>query len=155
MRPRKIISGGQSGADLGGLRAAEALGIATGGAMPRGFRTEAGPRPNYAERFGMHETSSSSYQSRTRQNVIDSAGTVIFGGPLLAGGSLLTKRLCDDLEKPCLILDFPAVNDQRERFTDWLASHPIEVLNVAGNRESQSPEIEVFVFQFLVTALKT
>ena len=103
----------------------------------------------------MHETSSSSYQSRTRQNVIDSAGTVIFGGPLLAGGSLLTKRLCDDLEKPCLILDFPAVNDQRERFTDWLASHPIEVLNVAGNRESQSPEIEVFVFQFLVTALKT
>jgi hypothetical protein len=35
MWPAKIISGGQSGADLGALRASEALGIATGGAMLR------------------------------------------------------------------------------------------------------------------------
>jgi hypothetical protein len=151
--PRKIISGGQSGADLGALLAGEALGTATGGAMPKGFRTEAGPRPSYAERFGMHETSSSSYRSRTLQNVIESDATVIFGGPLLAGGSLLTKRLCDRLGRPCIVLDFPATNDQRKRFAEWLASHPIQVLNVAGNRESRSPGIEEFVFNFLVSAL--
>jgi hypothetical protein len=123
--------------------------------MPKGFRTEAGPRPSYAERFGMHETSSRSYRSRTLQNVIESDGTAIFGGPLLAGGSLLTKRLCEGLGKPCLVLDFPAANDQRKLFGDWLASHPIRVLNVAGNRESQSPGVEEFVFHFLVSALAT
>jgi putative molybdenum carrier protein len=155
VRPVKIISGGQSGADLGGLRAGEALGIATGGAMPKGFRTEAGSRPTYAERFGMRETSSRSYRSRTKQNVIESDGTVIFGCPSLAGGSLLTKRLCDELGKPCLVLAFPAANDPRKLFTDWLAAHHIEVLNVAGNRESKSPGIEEFVFHFLVSALKT
>jgi Circularly permutated YpsA SLOG family len=153
MRPAKIISGGQSGADLGGLWAGKALGIETGGAMPRGFRTEAGPRHNYAALFGMRETSSSSYWSRTRQNVIESDGTVIFSGSSLAGGSLLTKRLCDDIGKPCCVLAFPATSDQHKLFADWLALHRIQVLNVAGNRESQSPGIEEFVFHFLVSAL--
>ncbi|HEV2549673.1 MAG TPA: putative molybdenum carrier protein [Stellaceae bacterium] len=154
VRPAKIISGGQSGADLGSLRAGEALRIATGGMMPKGFRTEDGPRPDYACRFGMRETSSTSYRSRTKQNVIESDGTVIFSGPLLAGGSLLTKRLCDDLGKPCLVLGFPTSNDQSKLFVDWLASHQVRVLNIAGNRESNSPGIEGFVFDFLVGALK-
>jgi hypothetical protein len=154
MRPAKIMSGGQSGADLGGLWAGKALGIITGGAMPKGFRTEAGPRHNYAALFGMRATSSSSYWSRTRQNVIESDGTVIFVGPSLAGGSLLTKRLCDELGKPCLVLAFPATHDQHKLFADWLALHQIQVLNVAGNRESQSPGIEEFVFHFLVSTLQ-
>jgi len=49
--------------------------------MPKGFRTEAGPRPDYARRFGVRETSSANYRSRTKQNVIDSDATVIFSGP--------------------------------------------------------------------------
>ena len=155
MRPAKIISGGQSGADLGGLWAGKALGIATGGAMPKGFRTEAGRRQNYAALFGMRETSSQSYRSRTRQNVIESDGTVIFSGPSVAGGTLLTKRLCDDLGKPCLVLAFPAAHDQNKLFADWLSSHQIQVLNVAGNRESQNPGIEEFVFHFLVSAWRS
>jgi Circularly permutated YpsA SLOG family len=116
LRLAKIISGGQSGADLGGLWGGKALGIATGGAMPKGFRTEAGPRHNYAALFGMRATSSSSYRSRTRQNVIESDGTVIFVGRSLAGGSLLTKRLCEDFGKPCFVLAFPATDDQHKLF---------------------------------------
>ena len=34
----KIVSGGQTGADQGGWRAAVACGLATGGWMPEGFR---------------------------------------------------------------------------------------------------------------------
>jgi hypothetical protein len=154
VRPAKIVSGGQTGADLGGLRAGEALGIATGGAMPKGFRTEAGPRPDYAERFGLCETSSRSYRSRTRQNVSESDGTVIFSGPSLVGGSRFTRHLCDELGKPCLLLAFPPSEDQQKLFADWLASHQVQALNVAGNRESKSPGIEEFVFQFLVSALR-
>jgi len=52
------------------------------------------------------------------------------------------------------MLAFPTANDQRTLFVDWLASHQVVVLNVAGNRESENPGIENFVFRFLVNALK-
>jgi hypothetical protein len=48
----RVVSGGQTGADQAGWRAARASGIATGGWMPAGFLTEAGPRPEFAEMFG-------------------------------------------------------------------------------------------------------
>jgi hypothetical protein len=45
----RVISGGQTGADQGGLRAAQACGIPTGGWAPRGWLTEAGPAPWLAD----------------------------------------------------------------------------------------------------------
>jgi len=39
----KIISGGQTGADQGGLNAGLLLGIETGGTAPPRFMTDAGP----------------------------------------------------------------------------------------------------------------
>ena len=47
----KVVSGGQCGADLGGLLAAELLGIPTGGIAPNGFRTEKGKQPILSSRF--------------------------------------------------------------------------------------------------------
>jgi hypothetical protein len=44
-----VISGFQIGVDQGAMRAAKAAGIPTGGAMPKGFLTEDGPRPEFAE----------------------------------------------------------------------------------------------------------
>ena len=40
---KKIISGGQTGADQIGLEVALSLGIPTGGTAPKGFITETGP----------------------------------------------------------------------------------------------------------------
>jgi Circularly permutated YpsA SLOG family len=53
--PERVITGGQTGADQAGLRAAKAFGIATGGFMPRGFLTEDGPRPDFSELYGAVE----------------------------------------------------------------------------------------------------
>lgn len=75
----KIVTGGQSGADLAGWYAAKAHGIPTGGAMPRGFLTEDGPRPDYAELFGAVELPTDSYRARTVRDVADSDGTLWFG----------------------------------------------------------------------------
>jgi hypothetical protein len=36
--------------------------------MPRGYLTEDGPRPEFAELYGAAETSSASYPPRTRMN---------------------------------------------------------------------------------------
>jgi Circularly permutated YpsA SLOG family len=44
-----VISGGQTGADQAGLRAARASGIRCGGMAPKGWLTEAGPAPWLAD----------------------------------------------------------------------------------------------------------
>jgi hypothetical protein len=59
----RVITGGQSGADQAGWRAARAAGIPTGGFMPKGFLTEDGPRPEFAEEFGAVEMPTDSYKA--------------------------------------------------------------------------------------------
>jgi hypothetical protein len=75
----RILSGGQTGADQAGWRAAKAAGIPTGGAMPLGFLTEDGPRPDFAELYGAHQLESADYPAPTEANVRDSDGTLLFG----------------------------------------------------------------------------
>jgi hypothetical protein len=75
----RIVSGGQTGADQAGWRAAKAAGIPTGGWMPLGFLTEDGPRPEFAGLYGAEECPTADYPARTRRNVIDSSATIWFG----------------------------------------------------------------------------
>lgn len=145
--PALIISGGQTGSDIGGLAAAEACGIPTAGCMPKGFRTEQGPRPEWAKRFNLTEHSSPLYPPRTEENVVASDGTIIIvldDAP--EAGTKLTERLCLKHNLPCLVIRIPAtdigVSYYAELVQFWVHEHAIRVLNIAGNRESVSPGIE-------------
>ncbi|MGO9405966.1 MAG: YpsA SLOG family protein, partial [Acidimicrobiales bacterium] len=75
----KIISGGQSGADRAGWRAAKAFGVSSGGWMPRGFLTEDGPHPEFADQYGAAELPADSVRDRTEQNVLATDATLWFG----------------------------------------------------------------------------
>lgn len=154
---QKIISGGQTGADQGALKAALSLGLKTGGWMPKGFRTEDGPRPDLAKRYGLVEHSSSTYPPRTLSNVMASDGTLIFGNPY-SPGCRLTRRYTLN-QTPCYMITWPddLLTDECFFFRYWLVDFKIKVLNVAGNRESKNPGIGEAVRQFLVhnlTALR-
>jgi hypothetical protein len=78
----KIISGMQSGADIAGLRAAEALGIPTGGSGTKGHISEVGKTPKeraeLAKRFNIEEGQSTSLPERTMKNVDDAGATIAF-----------------------------------------------------------------------------
>jgi hypothetical protein len=146
----KIVSGGQTGVDRGALDAAIELGLPHGGWCPRGRRAEDGTIPL---RYRLHQTDSPAYRVRTEQNVLDSDGTLILHLGRLAGGTELTRRLAHQHGKPCLVVNLrdPLGGDE---IRQWLASHRIETLNVAGPRESQSPGIQAQTHQFLVTLFK-
>lgn len=151
----KIISGGQTGADLGGLLAGRELGIPTGGTAPKGFRTESGAAP-WLRDFGLAEDASMAYTRRTTRNVMDASGTVIFGN-ISSIGSAVTLRLCNNAGKPVLVIPWPHPHDRTredeiERFRLWCVQHSITVLNVAGNRESRNLGIWRAVRRFLVEA---
>src|ERR1700737_4254611 len=97
---RKIISGGQTGADRAGLDFAIHAGLEHGGYVPRGRKAEDG-RIN--ARYNLVELSTSSYPARSSANIEESDGTVIFSlERLLSGGTKLTWEHALKLGKPVL-----------------------------------------------------
>jgi hypothetical protein len=155
MTPQRIISGGQTGADQGGLEAGRDLGISNGGTAPQGWRTESGPQEALLRGFGLVECRVSGYPARTKQNVLDADGTLLVGA-YRSGGSALTARIAKEAGKPLFHLAYAvgtsiALNGARsEEFRYWLDRYKIQTLNVAGNRESTSPGIQEFTRGFLL-----
>src|SRR4051812_15127400 len=105
MKLKKVISGGQTGADRAALECAKALGLETGGHAPRGFRTEKGNDPSLKE-FGLAETASDDYPTRTRLNVQNADATVWFGSTG-SQGYYCTWREATALKKPFFIIRLP------------------------------------------------
>ncbi len=146
----KIISGGQTGADQAGLAAALVLGIETGGTAPPIFRTEKGSETYKLKTlYGLVEgiPDRTIYRKRTRQNIIDSDGTVVFGN-IDSAGSRLTVNICKQLSKPTIL------NPPKVILLKWIKDYNIQTLNVAGNRESKNPGIYDKVYNFLIDTLK-
>lgn len=158
---QRVVSGGQTGADQGGLDAAAYWGYATGGWAPAGWLTELGPMPWLAE-FGLQEAGSADYAVRTALNVGESDGSLIFGD-LSSPGSALTVKLCRKKFKPWkhVQLDWNRVVDDRFKISQvdvvdvrqWVVANSIRVLNIAGNRESRKPGMHTAVERFCREAL--
>ena len=145
---QKIISGGQTGADRAGLDFAIQRGISHGGWCPRGRLAEDGDIP---ASYQLRETPNSDYAQRTEWNVRDSDGTVIFSiAASLAGGSEYTALMAHRHQKPCLHLSRERDGDTAGgKLLGFLSQWGIQVLNVAGPRGSEEPEVAEFVKEML------
>lgn len=84
-----IVSGGQTGVDRAALDVALALGIPCGGWCPKGRLAEDGPLP---DRYPLRETEFEGYSKRTKLNVQDSDGTLLFTRQRPSGGTKLTLQ---------------------------------------------------------------
>jgi predicted Rossmann-fold nucleotide-binding protein len=150
---KKIISGAQTGADRGGLKAAIALGIMVGGWVPKGRRAEDGEVP---EIYPVKETPSTDYPQRTEWNVRDSDATIIFAwGDIFASrGSMLTKAMADKHEKPSCIINLKGMSDREAAkiVFEFIQKVDPTTLNVAGSRESKASGIEAKVEHILLLA---
>ena len=126
---RKIISGGQTGADQAALDAAIKLGISHGGCIPRGRLTEKGPLPT---RYNLKEMPGSGYAPRTEQNVIDSNGTLIISHGELTEGSEYTRKMALKHQRPWLHIDLnktPAFK-AATLISAWITENTIEILRI-------------------------
>lgn len=144
---KKIISGGQTGADQGGLIAGKSLGLYTGGYVPKDYQTENGPNTSLKV-FGVQESPMCGYNPRTLANIKDSDATIIIG-KLSSPGSKLTKKLAIENHKPIFLLNGKITDKIVDEFKIFLVKNKVEVLNVAGNRESVNPGIARYVYKFL------
>lgn len=163
----RIVSGGQTGVDQGGLEAAVALGLEFGGWAPYGWLAERWPKVGGGPENGtvpsqyratMREypdqgNRAQNYRERTKANIRDSHATLILvEGLPLSGGTLLTRDTAVTLMKPHCVIDLNSPTARADAFA-WLRSFgqtpdPF-VLNVAGPRESKSPGIQARTAGFL------
>jgi hypothetical protein len=145
---RKIISGGQTGADQAALDAAIKLGIPHGGWIPKGRLTEKGTLP---DKYKLIEMPDTGYASRTEQNVIDSNGTIIISHGPLSEGSEYTRQMAIKHHRPWLHIDLnqtPAFKSAT-LINSWINKNNIEILNVAGPRASKDGQIYLAVLKLI------
>ncbi len=132
-----FISGGQTGADRAALDWAMENGIAHGGWCPKGRKAEDGRIPKL---YNLKETKSADYRERTRLNIQDSDGTLIFSKSPLTNGTKYTMELAKKMGKPVLHMEkgeYSAATD----IAKFIRRHKISILNVAGPPASDDPEI--------------
>lgn len=153
MRVTGIISGGQTGADRGGLEAGIHLGLNVSGWCPSGRRAEDGVIP---ERYQLVCTQSSDYKDRTRLNVLMADVTLIFVGSTISRGSAFTVQCCKALFRAHLVVfvEKHSEDDLARTVKSWLLSRMGCVLNVAGTRESKWPGMQRKVRRILIKALE-
>ncbi len=136
-----IRSGGQTGADRGGLDAAREAGIPICGWCPPGGLAEDLPEPPgllaaYPE---LKEGAADGYVERTALNVRDSHATLIVAptGIEPRSGTEMTVRFAQDYGRPCLVVRGMADLDAARSWVDELERGI--TLNIAGPRESKTP----------------
>jgi hypothetical protein len=102
-------------------------------------------------RYELQETTSSDYAIRTQWNIRDSDATVIFScSKQLSGGTALTQKLAVALGKPLLhIHENQGTAIAAAKLKSWIQKYGIKVLNVAGSRKSEEPEVSGFVTNVL------
>ena len=158
---QKIISGGQTGVDRGALDAAIKLGIPHGGWCPKGRKAEDGRIP---DQYQLTEMATADYPSRTRRNIQEADGTLILSPRPLTGGTLLTWNAAEKLGKTRFCIYFPTERTLLSwlagaelpvavlQACGWMLGHQVQILNVAGPRESKCRGVQVFA-QAVLTEL--
>lgn len=148
--PRKIVSGGQTGADRAGLDFALENSIECGGWCPAGRLAEDG---RIEERYPLEETEEKDYSARTERNIIDSDGTLIVvpSSDYLSGGTGFTIICAQKHGRPLFVADFSCSSsgDLAADCLRWIEEFSVETLNVAGPRGSKAPGVYEMVFELL------
>jgi hypothetical protein len=155
----KVISGGQTGVDRAALDAAMKHGFDCGGWCPAGRLDEFGRIPDRypvkeleqsdkegrsPDRPGGLETAApweelDLFAQRTLQNVKDSNGTIIIYFGKLRGGSAQTVQFCSEQKRPHILIDAAKMSAEgaANLILDLVREHKIDILNVAGPRQSE------------------
>ena len=137
---KKIISGGQTGADQAVLDIVIKLELPHGGWIPKGRITEAGPLP---DKYRLKEMPTDSYSECIEQNVKDSKGTLIISYGKPTGDLNYAREMALKHKRQLLGIDL----NQTIQFkaaslvSDWVQLRHIDVLYVIGPNASVDPDV--------------
>ncbi|BBB32982.1 conserved hypothetical protein [Thermotomaculum hydrothermale] len=150
---KRIVSGGQTGVDRAAVDVAIDCNFSYGGYIPQGRLAEDGKIPlTYSE---FKELDSKDYSARTKKNIEHSDGTVIIHNGKMGNGTRLTIDYAEKTGKPILIIDLSKTDIQNAKLLlkRFVEQNSIEVLSVAGPRQSISPEIYNLTYNLIKSFL--
>jgi Circularly permutated YpsA SLOG family len=144
----QIISGGQTGVDRAALDVALKHAVECGGWCPAGRIDEFGRIP---DRYPLKELEQGSFAERTLRNVKDSDATAIIYFSELRGGTEYTLACCKQLQRPHTLINAAEIsaNDAADAISEFAREHKIDILNVAGPRQSEWPAGYDYAYQAL------
>ncbi len=137
---KKIITGGQTEADRAALDIAIKLRIPHGGWIPKGRITETGPLPDH---YKLQEMETENYFECIKQNVKDSAGTLIISYGRLTEDLDHARKSALRCGRQMLAIDFNQVDDAKAAslLNDWIRLYRIDVLHVIGPGAEVNPYV--------------
>jgi hypothetical protein len=122
--------------------------------MPKGYLTESGYHPEFAELYGALEHPLRTYPPRTERNVREADFTLIFvfGGE--GPGTKLTIRKCQEWDKPFIVVIYGTSSYETPgRVAYSLKLNDVKTLNVAGSREGGGGEVGRWVEGYMAELL--
>ena len=151
---KKIISGGQTGAERAAYDLALRFHIPHEGWIPKDCIAEYGPSSI------IHQPSQipiDNYGDCIENNVLDSDGSLIITDGLPYCGSVLALDLVCKNNRPYLHIDLKEISTLEAVFfvRDWVFENKVEILNVTGAQESEDPGIYQATFDILKNVLLT
>ena len=148
---KKIISGGQIGADQAALDVAIKLAIPHGGWIQKGRKTQSGTLP---DKYKLQEMPTASYIKRIEQNVINSDGTLIISHGRLTGGPDHSRKMVLKYKRQLLHVDLSQIEafQAAKLINAWISLHHIKILNITGPRTSEDPKIYKAAMDILESA---
>lgn len=164
LKLKLIITGGQTGVDTAAVKAAEEFGVPYSGWVPKDYKNESGTiAPDF--QLGFLASSDPSYESRTERNVLISDATLVLFCETKDEGTDKVHGYATPYGKKYKELDlnkFQTAGNQYNisgivaEVSKWLIEKNIEILHIAGPRESNSSGIEqktVEIFRMLFSML--
>jgi hypothetical protein len=100
------------------------------------------------------EVEAGDYNERTRRNIQDADATLVLTqNGYMEEGTELTLSWCEEYGRPYYHFDIAFMGliqgEDVAGLSGWLQDISVDVLNVAGNRESNSPGIQAFTLTLL------
>lgn len=99
------------------------------------------------------ETKSDKYPPRTYANAKDSDGTIRIASNFDSPGEVCTLKAIEQYNKPYIDVEYRQPRSAQE-VANWIRENNIDVLNVAGNRETFAPGIQRFVEEYLTEVFR-
>jgi hypothetical protein len=159
----KVVTDGQTGVGIAGLRVAQSLGIRTGGLTQRNFNTDIGPQPSLKNTFKCEECSGG-YSNRAKVNVLTSDSVLIITVNNELDNVTSAIEYSKYIGKPFKVIQLTSdgylhpkytyPEDTIEQVSEWLYEQmegkEIYTLNVVGDSSKNSPGIFGSAFMLLV-----
>ncbi len=149
----KIISGGQTGADMAGLMVGKELGYKTGGWAPKNWKTSEGSKKILLKSYNLIE-SIYGYKGRTQENVRDSDITIRLAINFNSLGEKCTMEAIIKYKKMWLDINLLNPIPVQEALVFLLDNQP-QTINIAGNTQyTNGHDIEGMVYNYLKLLLE-